>query len=471
MIELEGKKVLVIGLGESGAAAALVAAQRGASVKVVDKSVSPLKVTALAALKEAGVEIGLGIEVPDDLNAYDLMVASPGVPDRAPVIVAARQAGVKVMSELELGYRLLEGRTMVAVTGTNGKTTTTRLIGEMLKDGEHGAITCGNIGNPLVGVYGEAGPSDILVIEVSSFQLRNIDEFHARVSVALNVAPDHFDWHRDFSDYRDAKMRLVENMLHHEFLVYNVEDETCLEMALRSRGITLGFAFSKRAESAVWIEEGWIVCGPPLALERIMPVTEIRLAGEHNLQNVMAATATALALGREPEGIRDAVARFEGLEHRMEYVAEVGGVSFYNDSKATNPHATLCSIRAFEQPMVAIMGGRNKGLDFSEVADEVCRRIRDGRMRGLVLVGESSAEIKEAVERVCKRDANGHIILASNLQDSVEKAYSLAEGEGVVVLTPACASFDMFADYKDRGSVFKKSVTVFKESSADADGE
>jgi UDP-N-acetylmuramoylalanine--D-glutamate ligase len=469
MIELDGKRVLVVGLGQSGAAAAEASARLGASVDLVDNSVSPSKAGALATLKKAGVQVGLGIEVPDDMHQFDLVVMSPGVPDRAPVTVAARKAGVKVISELELGYRLLEGRTMVAVTGTNGKTTTTILIGEILKEGGQGTITCGNIGNPLTGAYGKAGPSDVLVVEVSSFQLRNIDEFHARVAVALNVAPDHFDWHADFRDYRDAKLRLVENMLPQEFLVYNLEDEACVEMASRARGVTLGFASSKRAASAVWVEKEWIVSGPPLQPGRVLPVGEIRLAGGHNVQNIMAATGAALALGCKPAGIRETVSRFEGLEHRMEFVADVKGVAFYNDSKATNPHASLHSMKAFDQPMVAIMGGRNKGLDFSEVADEICRRMRNGIMRGLVLFGESYPEIRDAVRKVCRDSANGHIVVASNLRQSVQKAFTMAEGEGVVILTPACASFDMFVDYKDRGRVFKESVAALQEGVIDAD--
>jgi UDP-N-acetylmuramoylalanine--D-glutamate ligase len=467
MIDLAEKEVLVVGLGMSGAAAARTAIGLGARVEVIDRSETPLRVTMVKELRDAGVRVSLGMEVPADLTGYDLLVVSPGVPDRAPVLSEARRCGLKIVSELELGYRLLDGIEMVAVTGTNGKTTTTKLIGEILSEGRGSgrAVTCGNIGNPVVGLYGEVGPEDVLVIEVSSFQLQNIEKFRARVAVALNVAPDHYDWHRDFEEYRLAKMRLVENMLSHDFLVYNLEDESCRMMAKMAVGIRAGFSGKRRQESAVWIEDGWVTAGPPFDAGKVLSVLELKLAGAHNLENVMAATGAALAMGHAHDAIREAAGKFEGLEHRVEYVTDIDGVSFYNDSKATNPHAALHALRSFESPTVAIMGGRNKGLDFAEVASEVCARLKDGRMRGLVLVGESAPEILEAVESVCRGEADGHLAIAKDLADSVEKAYRLSGGCGVVIFTPACASFDMFKDYEDRGRVFKEAVGNYKRGS------
>ncbi len=469
MIELDGKKVLVVGLGMSGAAAAKVSARLGASVDVVDSSNAPLKAGMVEELESGGVKVSLGVSAPVGIGGYDLLVASPGVPDGALVLMKAREAGVTVISELELGFRLLEGRTIVAVTGTNGKTTTTRLIGEMLSR-ERRALTCGNIGNPLVGLFEEAGPDDVLVVEVSSFQLQNIEEFRANVGVVLNIAPDHFDWHRDLEEYREAKMRLVENMLPGDFLVYNLEDESCRMMASRARGQTLGFGAARSRQSAVWLEEGWIVAGTPLRAGGVMPVAELKLAGAHNVENVMAAVAASLAIGARTEELRAAAGGFEGLEHRMEFVTTVNGVAFYNDSKATNPHAALHAVRSSSEPVVAIMGGRNKGLDFSEVAREVCARMRDGRMTGLVLLGESARQIKEAVELVCGDQAEGRLLMVGDLDESVSRAYALTGGSGVVLFTPACASFDMFADYADRGRAFKDAVARLEESGAGASG-
>ena len=473
MIELADKKVLVVGLGISGAAAARVATRLGARVKVVDSSLTPLKAGLVDELKDEGIEVSLGVVLPENLGVFDLLVASPGVPDRAPVLSAARKAGLRILSELELGYRLLDGEEMVAITGTNGKTTTTRLAGHMLSVGRTSgrAVTCGNIGDPLVGLYGEVGPYDVLVVEVSSFQLQNIERFRAKVAVVLNIAPDHYDWHRDFEEYRQAKMRLVENMLPDDFLVYNQDDESCRLMAEKARGSTMGFSSTRRPGSAIWVEDGWITAGPPAGAGRVLPVSELRLAGAHNVENVMAAVGVSLAMGQDPARIREGAAGFEGLEHRVEYVTDIDGVSFYNDSKATNPHAALHALRSFETPTVAIMGGRNKGLDFAEVASEVCARLGDGRMRGLVLVGESAPEILEAVERVCRDEADGHLAIAEDLDDSVEQAYRLSGGRGVVLFTPACASFDMFKDYKDRGRVFKEAVGNYKRGKSGAGGE
>ncbi len=462
MMQLGGKRLLVVGLGLSGAASARVAAGLGASVDLVDRSEKPLRGELAEELRAAGVKISLGVEAPPSLERYDLVVASPGVPDRAPVLAAARAAGLRVISELELGYRLLEADRMVAVTGTNGKTTTTRLIGNMLEAGGVPAVTCGNIGNPLVGLYGRLEPGQVPVVEVSSFQLQNIEDFSAEVSVALNIAPDHFDWHADFDEYREAKMRLVENSRAGDLLVYNADDIWCREMSSRTRGRAWGFSLGRAPGAAAWTEEGWIVTGPPLEEARLMPVAELKLAGIHNVQNVMAGALAALECGVGRGTVREAAAAFSGLEHRMEYAGTVEGVRFYNDSKATNPHAALHALISFEGPAVAIMGGRNKGLDFSEVARELCARLSDGRVRGVVLVGESAMEMLRAVEGLCGPSARGRVLTAPSLDESVARAHGLSGGEGVIIFTPACASFDMFADYKERGRAFKESVRRFE---------
>ena len=457
MIELDGKDILVVGLGESGYAASTVARALGASVTAIDRSRRPAKLGRLSGLESDGVNVMLGVDVPDDLARHDLVVTSPGVPDRAPVLMSARDAGLKVISELELAFRLLDNP-MVAVTGTNGKTTTTTLIARMMDRPRRRAFACGNIGTPLVSLYGNVDPADVLVVEVSSFQLQNIEEFHAQVSVALNIAPDHFDWHRDMDEYRGAKMRLVENVQPGEYLIFNSSEEFCVSMAGACRGINIGFGVERPPGEGLWTEDGWIMAGPPFEAGKVMPVEEVGVPGEHNLDNVMAALAASLAMGEHPEHLRKVAAEFNGLEHRMEFVSTVGEVSFYNDSKATNPHAALQAIRSFDEPIVAIMGGRNKGLDMGELVGELCRGMADGTVRGMVLMGESAGELEAALDRECRDLAAGHLEVAKGMDDSVRTAYRLSGGDGVVLLTPACASFDMFTDYKDRGRVFKESV-------------
>lgn len=458
MMELHDKRVLVVGLGKSGASSARATARLGAAVHVVDHSETPPRAELAGELRAAGVEVSLGVEGPPGLERYDLVVTSPGVPDRAPVLAAARAAGLRVISELELGYRLLEPDRMVAVTGTNGKTTTTRIIGEMLEAGGVRAVTCGNIGDPLVGLYGEPGEGGVPVVEVSSFQLSNIEEFRSPVSVALNIAPDHFDWHEDFAEYREAKMRLVENSMPGDLLVYNAEDAWCREMTGRNSGRNWGFALRKVEGAVAWKEGGWLLTGAPLEEGRLLPVRELKLTGAHNLQNVMAGALAAMECGVSRSAVREAAAAFAGLEHRVEYVSTVGGVRFYNDSKATNPHAALHALRSFEEPLVAVMGGRNKGLDFDDVASELRVRMGDGRVRGVVLLGESAREIMSAIEHECAGTARGRVVTALTLGESVEKAYALSGGDGVVLFTPACASFDMFRDYRERGDAFKRAV-------------
>lgn len=457
MIELAGRRVLVVGLGSSGDASARALLDLGAETVVVDSSEGPTQAAAAAGLRSAGADVRLGVSVPDDLDSFDLIVASPGVPHRAPVMEAAREGRLRVISELELGYRLLADNTFVAVTGTNGKTTTTSIIASMLDMPGRRAIECGNIGTPVVSLAGKASREDLLVCEVSSFQLQNIEEFHARVGVILNLAPDHFDWHDDLEDYGRAKARIVENMEPGDFLVYNAEDPFCREVASGAAGKTAGFSHSKGDGVSIWLEEGWIATGAPLPTGRLLDAGDLKLVGAHNIENVMAAAGVALALGESADVVREAAVSFEGLEHRCEPAGEVMGVAFFNDSKATNPHASMHAVSAFEVPFVAILGGRNKGLDFTDLSEALCARLDDGSLLGIVLLGESAPEIASAL-RSCGRAADGRVAIAADMDDSVAKALEMARPGTAVLFTPACASFDMFSDYKDRGRAFKDSV-------------
>jgi UDP-N-acetylmuramoylalanine--D-glutamate ligase len=468
VIDLEGLKVLVVGLGASGEAAARAATGLGAGVTVVDSSASPLKAESAQEMKSLGVNVLLGVDIPEDMGLFDLVVASPGVPDRSGVLTEARARGRKVISELELGYRLLDGHTFLAVTGTNGKTTTTSLLGKMLTDAGVRAVTCGNIGDPVVGLYGRVSPDAVLVAEVSSFQLQNIEEFRPRVGVVLNVAPDHFDWHRDMNEYISAKARMVENMEGEDSLAYNLQDRACVDIAGKASCRLLGFGLTRQEGSAVWLDGNWMISGGALPGARVLDVSKLKVKGAHNVLNVMAAVAASLALGIDPAEAGASACRFEGLEHRLEYVDDIAGVSYFNDSKATNPHAALNAIRTFHEPLVVIMGGRNKGLEFTDLAREACALLEKGEMKGIVLVGESSPEIRAALEEQCGGFGTGQIVEACDLEDALNKAHVLAGGEGTVLYTPACASFDMFRDYAERGRAFKESVRRFKGSVCDA---
>lgn len=458
MIDFMGKDVLVVGLGISGFAAVEVALRVGASVTATDSSPSPPMAGRVGQLEAAGADVRLGVSVPEDLAAFDLVVVSPGVPDRAEVLVRAREEGIKIISELEMGYQLLEN-VMVAVTGTNGKTTTTALIRRILDRPDRRAHACGNIGSPLVGLVGEVQPEDVLVVEVSSFQLANIVEFRAQVAVLLNIAPDHFDWHTDMEEYREAKTRITENQTSDDYFIYNSDDPACKAIAAEMKAVAVGFGIERDPGYGIWVEDEWIYAGPPLREETpVISLRDIRLAGAHNVLNVMAAVGAALAMGEQPAAIRKAVGKFEGLEHRMEYVATVSGVRFYNDSKATNPHAAINAIRSFDTPAVVIMGGRNKGLDFTELSREVCGRLGSGLLKGVVLIGESTGEMRESLTANCPGIEAFQVLNAGAIDDAISRAFGLADGSGVVLLSPACASFDMFSDYRERGRAFKENV-------------
>lgn len=459
MTELEGKNILVVGLGSSGEAAARVLANMGASPVVIDSSDAPSKAGAASGLESLGVEVRLGVEVPGDLDRFELVVASPGVPNRAAVLEKSRELGLRVLSELELGYMLLSGHDLVAVTGTNGKTTTTRMIAEMLDHPNRRAVPSGNIGTPLVSLVDELEPQDVLIVEVSSFQLQNIETFHARVAVVLNLAQDHFDWHDDMDEYGMAKMRIVENMTDDEYLVYNLEDPFCRQVAARARGKKLAFGLSRHPESSIWLHEGTIVSGGELPELELVRVDDLKVSGPHNVQNVMAASAASLAMGEDAGRIRRAALSFEGLEHRCEPAGEVDGVAFYNDSKATNPHATLHAVRSFDGRFVLIMGGRNKGLDFTELARVLCGQLSEGKLKGIVLLGESADEMRLALERSCAL-AQGQLETAPDLEDTISIALRMASPGEAVLFSPACASFDMFEDYKARGRAFKEAVSA-----------
>lgn len=461
MKSMEGNKVLVIGLADSGYASSIAARELGADVTIVDSSSHPARENSLDELKEMGVKVELGVGVPEDLGDYETVITSPGVPDHAQIIVEARKIGKRVISELEFGYKLTENR-IVAITGTNGKTTTTRLISWILDLPERRAFACGNIGKPLVSLCGSTGKDDLLIVEVSSFQLRNIEEFRGDVSVILNVAPDHFDWHTDLNDYKRSKMRLVENMHETDYLVYYEDDRFCREMAEVATGRVVGFSINGAREKGIWIENGWIVTGEPFNTGRVIPVDEIKLRGVHNLANVCAAVGAALCMEERPQRIREAVGSFNPLEHRMEYVCEVDGVEFYNDSKATNPHAAIHSVKSFDGPLAVILGGRNKGLDFGELVDEIKKRMDENSVVGLVLLGESADELKMKVGATDIHNIETRIVNAVDMDDAVKRALEMVSDGGIVLFSPACASFDMYANYKDRGRAFKESVRSLK---------
>ncbi|HWP35661.1 MAG TPA: UDP-N-acetylmuramoyl-L-alanine--D-glutamate ligase [Thermodesulfobacteriota bacterium] len=446
-MELAGRRVLVVGLGRSGQAAARFLARRGAAVTGNDLSPA-LPPGVEAALAACGVRLVLGGHDPALFAAAELIVLSPGVPP-LPALEAATRAGVPVWSELELGARALEVP-IAAVTGTNGKSTTTELLGAICREAGLRVFVGGNLGVPLVEAA-DQGPFDLAVVEVSSFQLERIVTFRPRVAGILNITEDHLDRYPGMDEYVAAKARIFENMRAGDDLVLNADDPRVAALARRVRPhvrITWvspqgGAGAEARAEPGALVFAPGGGEGP---VERY-PLERVRLTGRHNVENMLVALAMARRLSVEPAAIQRALERFAGLAHRIERIAEVAGVAFYDDSKATNVAAVARALESFATPVILIAGGKDKGGDYGPLAPLVRERVKR-----LVLIGEAAPRLREAlgglVETVC----------APSLPAAVELAFAAARPGDSVLLSPACSSFDMFRDYLHRSAVFAEAV-------------
>jgi UDP-N-acetylmuramoylalanine--D-glutamate ligase len=437
------KRVVVAGAARSGLAAAKLLAARGARVTLSDLRAEVPEAEALRALRVA-LELG-GHEVSTFTKA-DLVVLSPGVAPDQPAVAAARAAGVPVIGELELAWRWLRGR-VIAITGTKGKSTTTELTGRILQTAGFKVAVGGNIGLPLSAQVADSTPETMHVVETSSFQLEQIDTFHPWIAVLLNFSPDHLDRHPSVEAYGAAKARVFENQGADDWAVINADDPAALELARRGRAARRVFSRHGRVADGTMIEEGWIVDRHFDRVERLVPLQAIHLFGPHLVDDVLAAVTVGALAGASPAALIEAVDRFRGLEHAMEFVTELDRVRFVNDSKATNVESAVRSIESFESGVVPIVGGLFKGGDL--------RRLRaplTARAKAVVTIGEARPLLREALQGAIE------VHEADSLEEAVETAYSLAKPEGVVLLAPGCASFDMFRDYAERGRRFKEAV-------------
>jgi UDP-N-acetylmuramoylalanine--D-glutamate ligase len=403
-------------------------------------------------LRAARVKLELGSHVTSTFARQDLIVVSPGVSPRLAALELARSSGVLVWSEIELAWRFLRGK-LVAVTGSNGKTTTTSLISHILKTAGTNTLTGGNIGIPLLSLVESATDSTITVAEISSFQLETIEAFRPEIGGLLNLTPDHLDRHVSFEEYAAAKMRLFENQLDRDFAVLNADDPEVVKR-MPSGPHIFWFSRRKRVAQGAFLQGNQIMIrngGAELAVGRR---DEISLRGEHNLENVLAACAAAHLAGAAPADIAAGIETFRGVEHRLELVATVGGVEFYNDSKATNVDAALKAIEAFPGPLIVILGGKDKGSPYVALREPLRRRARR-----VILIGSSA-------EKIASDLGNGlSIFQAGTLDRAVQAATEQAQPGDVVLLAPACSSFDQFEDYEHRGRVFKELVEKFASAS------
>ncbi|MCX6549971.1 MAG: UDP-N-acetylmuramoyl-L-alanine--D-glutamate ligase [Acidobacteria bacterium] len=437
------QRVVVVGGAGSGIAAARLLADRGARVTLTDKRTA---IDGQPALESLGVALVLGDHPAELLSGADLVVVSPGVPFDEPSVAAARAAGVPVIGEIELASRWLRGR-IVAITGTKGKSTTSALTGRMLAEAGMHAPVGGNIGTPLSAHVADSRPETIHVVEVSSFQLETAERFHPWVAALLNLTPDHLDRHATVEEYAAAKSRIFARQTPDDRAVVNADDVRTIEMASRGRAPLVRFARDAHVEAGTTIADGWIVERGPSGDLPIVRVRDVRLIGPHLLADVLAASAIARLAGVEPAAIARAVASFTGLEHAMEWVDEIGGVRFVNDSKATNVDAARQAIETFGDGLVVIMGGRYKGGDLA-----VLRGPLAARRATVVTIGESAPLFREALAGAVEVSA------ARSMAEAVQRGFEAAAEGASVLLAPACASFDMFENYAARGRAFKAEV-------------
>jgi UDP-N-acetylmuramoylalanine--D-glutamate ligase len=455
MMELKDKRVLVVGLGKSGVASALFLKVHGARVTVSDtKSGDELR-NEIPSLLDHGITVETGGHGERTFRGQDLIVVSPGVPVDAPLLVQARAMGEAVIGEIELAAQFLPGP-IVAITGSNGKTTTTTLTGEILTAGGLPTLVGGNIGTPAISLAERAKRETVIVLEVSSFQLETIQTFRPKVAVVLNVTPDHLDRHRTFEAYVDAKARIFENQRGDDFAVLNEDDPTCVTMAARTRAQVFWFSRQKEVKQGAWVREGNILFRDGTESQKnpqreIMLVSEIPLKGAHNLENVLAAVCAGALMGCAPEKIRQAVRDFKAVEHRLEFVATIRGVDYYNDSKATNVDATIKALESFTADIHLILGGKDKGSDYS-VLNELLRQ----RVKRVYTIGAAAGKIESQI--VSSKSGGVEVVRAETLENAVRKANAVAQAGDVVLLAPACASFDQFKNYEQRGRVFKEIV-------------
>ncbi|MBI5235336.1 MAG: UDP-N-acetylmuramoyl-L-alanine--D-glutamate ligase [Deltaproteobacteria bacterium] len=451
--QLKGARVVVVGLGQTGLSCARFLAGRGAKVTLADDS-SIDKLDKAKALIEAcpDIDIKAGGAESVDLTGVSLVVVSPGVPYAHPLLSEARRRGAEVISDIELAWRFIDAP-VLAVAGTNGKTTTTTLLGKTLKDAGYKVFVGGNIGTPAIECVENGEGYDLCVLEISSFHLETTLAFNPHIAALLNITEDHLDRYDSFEHYANTKFRLFENQTPKDFSVVNINDPVIAKRAADGlgRGLVVPFTVSGEVDKGLFLRPGEIVYRPSNAREEIYPTSRFKLTGLHNMENIMAVIAMARLAGASQEGVLESISGFKGLAHRMEFVRTVGNVTYIDDSKGTNIGALETALRGMNSQVVLIMGGRDKGGDYGALA----MLVRD-KVRAMVLIGEARFKIQDALGGLT--DA----LMASTLDEAVAMARSKAIAGDTVLLSPACSSFDMFKSYKERGDLFKEIVGKLK---------
>jgi UDP-N-acetylmuramoylalanine--D-glutamate ligase len=447
MIALRGKDVLVVGMERSGIASADLLVREGAQVTGTD--LRPLSELPKAAEALDRLHATFEPQTAEAFTGRDLIVVSPGVPVDIPPLMEARGRGIPVIGEVELASFFLQGR-IIGITGSNGKTTTTALCGHILRECGIAVQVGGNIGAPVTGLVETSRQDQWNVLELSSFQLETISSFRADIGVCLNVTPDHLDRHHDFETYAAAKERLFRTQRAGDYAVLNAEDETCRTCAAATAAESVWFSSASRPPSGAWLRDGWIW----LDGDALISAGDIPIRGTHNLENTMAAALAARIAGAELPAVAAAIRTFKAVEHRLEFVRKVGGVEFYNDSKATNVDATLKALAAFPGNLWVILGGKDKGSDYTVLQEPL-----SAKAKGVLLIGAARPKIRSQLGEALPLYDSGTVDVA--VRDACDRA---SPGD-VVLLAPACASFDQFTSYEHRGRVFKQLVQALAEKS------
>lgn len=451
-MELRDKKILILGLAISGVSTAKALSKLGAKITVTDMKSEEELAEQLLELKGIDIHYVLGSN-DVDLDKIDLIVKSPGIPLDIPIIKEAQKRGIEVVTDIELAYRITKNK-FIAITGTNGKTTTTALTGELIKKAGFNCHVTGNIGIGILWEAVNAEYDDIFVIEASSFQLESTRYFKPDISVITNITPDHLNWHKTFDNYVNAKKKVFINQKHSDYTILNYDDLLLREIGKEVKSHLIYFSVNNKLEKGVYIDDYKIVINDGINIINVMDYRELKIPGRHNLENALAVVSIGWAMGIDVKIIANSLREFEGVEHRIEFVDRISGVNFYNDSKGTNPDASIKAIEAIKEPIILIAGGMDKGSNFEEFIDSF-----NNKVKALVLLGETKEKIKDTA--ISKGFNNIYIV--NSIEEAVIKSFQLAVPNDNVLLSPACASWDMFKSYEERGRLFKEAVKNLRE--------
>lgn len=452
-MDLKNKNVLVLGLGISGVSTVRALDKLGAKITISDLKEEEELQENISRLEDLNIEFYFGTnDVP--LNHIDLIVKSPGIPPNLDIIKRAKVKGIEVITDLELAYRISPNSNFIAITGTNGKTTTTTLVGQFFKKGGFTTHVAGNIGVGILWDVVNSSKEDVFVIEASSFQLENTLKFNPKISLILNITPDHLNWHNSLDNYIKAKKKIFLNQTEREYTILNYDDPLLKGMKDEIKANLIWFSVDNKLSKGIYIENGYVVINDGNKIEKVLKTDEIKILGKHNLENVLASVAIGWIMELDKNVMKDVLRTFPGVEHRIEYVDTIDGVKFYNDSKGTNPEASIKAIEAVEPPIILIAGGHDKGSEF----DDFILSFKD-KVKFMVLLGDT----KEKIKNTALRYGFNNVYIVDNMEEAVLKSYELAESGDNILLSPACASWDMYNSFEMRGNDFKKAVYGLKE--------